>query len=39
MKIKALFYFLFVTNTLTAQNSDVFRIIPSLTDWIEEINN
>lgn len=39
MKIKALFFFILVSFILTAQNSDVFRIIPSVTDWIEEINN
>ena len=39
MKLKALFFFLFVSYAVTAQNSDEFRIIPSVTDWIEEINN
>ena len=39
MKIKALFFFIFVSYAMVAQNADEFRIIPSVTDWIEEINN
>jgi hypothetical protein len=39
MKIKAILIFLFVSYAIIAQNSDEYRIIPSVTDWIEEINN
>jgi len=39
MKIKAIFFFLFASFSVVAQNSDAYRVIPSVTDWIEEINN